>query len=1012
MEPATQVAFGPEGADVVRAVLGAVQHDPRNVRVHLSLLIEEDRMGPRPKRVAVQSVARAGIAWTQDDVIALVNEAYSLDYVYGGRVLGGTATIVVETDGADLMDAPMRRVGTRTCLAVSDSAEWETHKGTCVFDFIESRYAGTRAARRAELVRTFASVCTDPVSRGVTTAAVAAFARRANVRMLAAGPDGVVFHREPGTDKKPCLAFAVANGHMFPVLDSAEVSYMRRFGLLRHRASERGASAHRARVPIVDEASAGDLVAVGHAPRIVVTTADLTGVWTRAMLVARRTFPAATTHGTFRVVRFRANGVVVYANEEYPELRLLARRIGTRCAPGDGIGSLSRRFFDTRVPSLARLGLAGVAPRLRVGESPRAALLGRGGEYTARARCFDVRGCYANALRANGGLEWAVPGPFDELAPYDAAPLGPGRYFVVEPFGPASPLVVGDGWYYERYARWRVSRGATVVRQQRVRRTLPSDTFAGAVDECRALIGKESKRVINAFIGTTFPRARERGRCVATTELAEARAMSDAVRELDGTAISFRSLPPIQQRDLGFLYEQIVEGGWVSVDELRESLASVGGSFVAVKTDAVVVDFALGPLLPLGPLGPLLPLGPLGPLAKWREEPVGARVDVRLPLPVRGEKSQADSAWADVSEESASEAGTSVLVVGAAGTGKSFLARRIASDHEARGARVARAAPTNKSAAHIGGITIHALFGLTNPETFCDPPDIRAILRVRRSYDCMLVDEVFMCTEWMFGAMALLRALGMLFVLSGDPYQLPPVGDDIDPLVVRDSSCVHDLCGSRRVTLTSPRRSVADTGGLFVACAELIASAPSRDSNAAFVARFARHEPNTTTRALSFLNATAARFNREQALRPRRGGRWLVYEPEGASLDGVVLVTQWTLRRAGPSARVYPLSAPLIAASSIFVPRGTLATLRSVDGCFVTVDSGTATVRVPRAEFSAAFDLAYCVTIHRSQCETIGEPYAVLDSRRIVSLSPAYARALLYVAASRATHAHFVRFGH
>ena len=48
MEPATQVAFGPEGSDVVRAVLGAVQHDPRNVRVHLSLLIEEARMGPRP----------------------------------------------------------------------------------------------------------------------------------------------------------------------------------------------------------------------------------------------------------------------------------------------------------------------------------------------------------------------------------------------------------------------------------------------------------------------------------------------------------------------------------------------------------------------------------------------------------------------------------------------------------------------------------------------------------------------------------------------------------------------------------------------------------------------------------------------------------------------------------------------------------------------------------------------------------------------------------------------------
>lgn len=1009
MEPATQVAFGPEGPEVVRAVLGAVQHDPRNVRVHLSLLIEEDRMGPRPKRVAVQSVARAGIAWTQDDVIALVNEAYSLDYVYGGRVLGGVATIVAETDDADLMDAPMRRVGTRTCLAVSDSAEWETSRGTCVFDFIESRYKGARAARRAELVETFARVCADPLSRGVTTAAVAAFARRANVRMIAAGPDGVVFHRERGTDKRPCLAYAVANGHMFPVLDPAEVAYMTRFGLLRHRSSERGASTHRARVPIVDEASACDLVAVAHAPRIVVTTADLTGVWTRAMLVARRTFPAATTHGTFRVVRFRANGVVVYANEEYPELRLLARRIGTRCAPGDGIGSLSRRFFDTRVPSLARLGLAGVPPRLRVGQSPRAALLGRGGEYTANARCFDVRGCYASALRENGGLEWAVPGPFDELEPYDAAPLGPGRYLVVEPLGPASPLVVGDGWYYERYARWRVSRGATVVMQQRARRTLPSDTFAGAVDECRALIGQESKRVINAFIGTTFPRARERGRCVATTELAEARAMADAVREQDGTALAFRSLPPARQRDLGFLYEQIVEGGWVSVDELRESLASVGGSFVAVKTDAVVVDFSPS----LGALGPLDPLGPLGigPLDKWREEPVGARVAVRLPLPARGGSRVPDREWADVAEERASDGETSVLVVGAAGTGKSVLARRIASDHEARGARVARVAPTNKAAAHIGGITVHALFGLTNPEAFCDPPDIRSILRVRRAYDYVLVDEVFMCAGWMFGAMALLRALGVSFVLSGDPHQLPPVGEEIDPLVVRDSSCVHDLCGGRRVTLTEPRRSVADTGCLFAACAELIASPPSRESNAAFVARFARHEPTTTTRAVSFLNATAARFNREQAVRPRRGGRWLVYAAEGESGDGVVLVTQWTLRRVGPSARVYPLRAPLIAGSSLFVPRGTLATLRSIDERFVTVEAAGTGVRVPRAEFSAAFDLAYCVTIHRSQCETIAEPYAVLDSRKIVALSPAYARALLYVAASRATHAHFVRFG-
>jgi hypothetical protein len=67
--------------------------------------------------------------------------------------------------------------------------------------------------------------------------------------------------------------------------------------------------------------------------------------------------------------------------------------------------------------------------------------------------------------------------------------------------------------------------------------------------------------------------------------------------------------------------------------------------------------------------------------------------------------------------------------------------------------------------------------------------------------------------------------------------------------------------------------------------------------------------------------------------------------------------------------------------------------------------------RVPLADVPLAFELAFCVTIHRAQCETIDEPYVVLDSRKIVTLDPAYARALLYVAASRATSASLVRFG-
>jgi len=50
------------------------------------------------------------------------------------------------------------------------------------------------------------------------------------------------------------------------------------------------------------------------------------------------------------------------------------------------------------------------------------------------------------------------------------------------------------------------------------------------------------------------------------------------------------------------------------------------------------------------------------------------------------------------------------------------------------------------------------------------------------------------------------------------------------------------------------------------------------------------------------------------------------------------------------------------------------------------------------------------VTIHRSQCETIDEPYVVHDLDRILALPARAARALLYVAVSRATSAALVAF--
>jgi hypothetical protein len=405
---------------------------------------------------------------------------------------------------------------------------------------------------------------------------------------------------------------------------------------------------------------------------------------------------------------------------------------------------------------------------------------------------------------------------------------------------------------------------------------------------------------------------------------------------------------------------------------------------------------------------------------RWREDAVGPAVTVPLPGPERLAAPSLTYEWVDEAQADAGlAAGQGLLIVGSAGTGKTWLALRVVENH----ARVVRVAPTNKAAAHIGGVTMHALFGIHDPETFCDAPDLRAVQRVARRCDVMLVDEVFMCTGWMYGTMLALHDLGVRFVLSGDPYQLPPVGEDMDPLVVLASSCVHALCGGRRVVLTEPRRSAADPS-LFIACSALIASPPSRESNRAFVEQFPKTEQSAgAARALAFLNATAARFNREQATKARRSWQWLVHEPEK---EPEIHTTRWTLRRASAEARIFPLCAPVVAASSFFVARGTRCVVRAFSNgpechersVLLSVDGpGSAgpravdgTVRVPMADFSAAFEIAYCVTIHRAQCDTIDEPYAVLDTNRIVALKPAYARALIYVAASRATRRSFVSF--
>jgi hypothetical protein len=297
----------------------------------------------------------------------------------------------------------------------------------------------------------------------------------------------------------------------------------------------------------------------------------------------------------------------------------------------------------------------------------------------------------------------------------------------------------------------------------------------------------------------------------------------------------------------------------------------------------------------------------------------------------------------------------------------------------------------------------------------------------------VLVVEVFMCTEWMLATLLALARRGVALILAGDADQLPPVRSNVPPpAVLARSRLMHELVKGRCVRLCSARRSRPLTGApsIFALCAAFLAEPCTRAACARFVANFAPlgaapgEAPSAAPtkmfprRNLAYLNATCAKVNAELARRRARGRKWIAFDGKVAT----ALHGAWDLKRAAPDAVVYPTGAPLVARSATFFGRGSRVVLRSVAETHAVLEDEAApepranegkkdqrTKSVALLDVVLGFDLAFCTTIHKSQCSTIDEPYAVHDVAYMLErLDAKAARALLYVACSRARGAQLV----
>ncbi|HSX29159.1 MAG TPA: HRDC domain-containing protein [Candidatus Saccharimonadales bacterium] len=133
------------------------------------------------------------------------------------------------------------------------------------------------------------------------------------------------------------------------------------------------------------------------------------------------------------------------------------------------------------------------------------------------------------------------------------------------------------------------------------------------------------------------------------------------------------------------------------------------------------------------------------------------------------------------------ESGRSVLLTGAAGTGKTYVLNKFIRRAKKRGKSVAVTATTGLAATHLNGTTIHAWAGI-GVHDHMDAHMVAKLGKARqeliRKADILVIDEISMLHDYRLDMVdEVLRLVredeapfgGMQVILCGDFFQLPPV---------------------------------------------------------------------------------------------------------------------------------------------------------------------------------------------------------------------------------------------
>jgi hypothetical protein len=317
-----------------------------------------------------------------------------------------------------------------------------------------------------------------------------------------------------------------------------------------------------------------------------------------------------------------------------------------------------------------------------------------------------------------------------------------------------------------------------------------------------------------------------------------------------------------------------------------------------------------------------------------------------------------------------------------AGYGKSHIARAITDLLRKRGLDVAVVSPSNKAANnHKDGRTLHKLFCMSPNDQMAEPSAIR---RVVRNHQAIVVDEISMVGSQMWLALANVRAQApeMLILLVGDWRQLGAIEG---AAIYKSGFCGHPildyLTNSTRIGLEYSKSCRNDP---------ILQDISDRVDDVRAVKAATSMDKSLKTLNIAFTNKKVAEINQlvlatELPKTPAAEGFVLPNAPaDWANADQPSAKKAWA-NAAWTLASGQPMMLEKFNKKYSEHPKNTTLTIEAADANNITIAAvnGINSFKIPTKDFWELLRPAYCLTTHKSQCETYHQPYNIYEYWRM-----------------------------